>query len=87
MYLESWLNLSLQNLAINPRTYTPEFLLFLARVIEVKEAPVGYQVTVQQLKRAGSKQAMFSFEEDVAEETEIHDWTNVSSSKWRIVDI
>lgn len=78
----------MQSLALNPKTYTPEFLLFVARVLEIKDAPAGMEVTVQLFKRPGVREDMFSVGgADAEEEIDNYDWASILDSKWRIVEL
>ncbi len=75
-----------QALAINPATFTPEFLLNVGRVTES-----GAKLTVQPLLRPGAVEVSFGSrleeeEDGVGElEEEAFEWNDVFAGDWRII--
>jgi hypothetical protein len=80
-------------LAINPRTFTPEMLLFLARVVRVTHDKIVFR----QLRRPGASEAAVAFgvasaggEEDGDGDgapEECAAWSDVLRGQWRIVNL
>lgn len=72
-------------LAINPATFSPEFLLNLGRVTECADA-----LTLQPLHRPGAVEISFGGAHEQEEEydlpeVETFDWAEIFSGDWRVV--
>lgn len=91
-YLIYPLILRRQGLAMNPRTFTPEVLLTVARIVQLPDANAEKQLAVRQLLRPGAAQMSFSFglaeNEDEEEEgdEEVHEWNDALTAGWRIIE-
>jgi len=71
-------------LAINPFTFTPEILLNLAIV----DSCNGEEVVIRPLHRPGTTQISFGgmVEQNEGVGEELYQWSDVVSSRWRIVN-
>lgn len=74
-----------QALAINPATFTPEFLLNIGRVTDCADA-----LSLQPVHRPGAVEVSFGgpVEEEEEEgllEAETFEWSDVYSGDWRVV--
>ncbi|KAF8960257.1 hypothetical protein BDZ97DRAFT_1760892 [Flammula alnicola] len=85
-----------KGLAINPRTFSPEVLLNIAKVANFSEAASdsGSSVIIRKIQRPSANEAAFAFglngisgsdgEEDVEEESV--EWAEVLASQWRLLE-
>jgi hypothetical protein len=82
----------IQSLDLNPQTFTPEILLIAAKVLETLDDTSS--VKVQRLTRPLDPDSVYSgflvpadpdAEGAEAEEVEVYEWTNISTSDWRIL--
>jgi len=92
-----------QGLAINPQTSSPEILLTVARVVNICQGSVpiivnGTQaIVVQYLRRPGTGRAALAFglngaagfndEEQVEDEEETIEWTELLAKQWRLIKL
>ena len=91
-----------QDLAINPKTFSPEMLLMVAHVVNIgQESTESTQsIVVRYLQRPGAGQAALAFglngrfndEEQVEEEEnddndETFEWTDVLTRQWRVIKL
>jgi hypothetical protein len=82
-------------LAINPRTFSPEVLLNVARVVEGPDAASGKGVVVRAIRRTADNEAAFAFGlngtggdgEEGEEVEETVAWVDVVGSEWRLLNI
>jgi hypothetical protein len=78
----------LQELAINPQTSTPEFLLSVARIVHLLDPVIGQQLIVRPFTRpaAGFEGAALALGLRQEEDQE-YKWSDVIASKWKIVHL
>jgi hypothetical protein len=77
-----------QGLAIDPRTFTPEVVLSIARVICLPDPTAGQQLIVRQLSRPTGSEGSSSFMLGLGghNEDEEYEWSHVIGSGWKIID-
>ncbi|KAF8164794.1 hypothetical protein B0H34DRAFT_793259 [Crassisporium funariophilum] len=86
-----------QGLAINPRTFSPEVLLTVARVVALPPGPIDGSpaIIVRHLKRHGASQAAFAFglsageegdDNDDEEVEEVIKWPEALTNQWRLIN-
>ena len=84
-----------QDLGIDPRTFSPETMLYVARVIEGPDSASG-RVTIRTIRRGGDSEAAYAFglkatraEEDGEKDgIETHRWITVlGSESWRVLNL
>lgn len=88
----------LQELAINPSTFTPEMLINVARIVSVNFDEEHDQVVVRPMLRPGADMISFGMVDEVADEeneggtdengddTIEYRWTDVVSAEWKHVE-
>lgn len=79
----------MQALGINPRTFSPEVLLNVARIIQLPEPNAGKELLVRPLTRLGASLSKFQdLETDEQLEGEDHSytWDMILEEKWRVIN-
>ena len=84
-----------QALAINPRTFSPEVLLSVARVVQPPDITTGKGVLIRQIQRPTDSENAFAFgfagtsgDGEREEEGEEHvEWRDVLAAEWRLLDL
>lgn len=83
-------SVSWKELAINPQTFTPEFLLSVARIVHLPDPVTGQHLVVRPFTRPavseGHALALGFIQEGRSDDQE-YNWSDVIASKWKIVHL